>query len=115
MSVMPASLLKGEQDGCKNAHQLKFEALNLFMRLWKQYTQRVRSLVLQYYKITTCFYFGTFAQMRLLSAKDLQLNEGDKVNKICFVPSAEMLRACKLEHEQVLPANLGQPRYNIML
>ena len=90
LSIMPANILREHQPAeRKKINKLKQEAFHLFMRFWKYYTQRLRSQVSVYGKISNCHFFGTFAKT---SHNNLMSENDGSELKIGFIPSAELLK-----------------------
>ena len=73
----------------------KFEALQLFLKLWKSLVHRLRSIVISQNKIAVCEYLGTFAPINLLKFSDAANNISIVENKFttCYVPSRMLVGA----------------------
>ena len=85
---MPASIVKIQQERSKSM-TFKFEALQLFVKLWKGLAHRLRSIVLGQNRIAVCEFLGTFAPINLLKFSDVANNISIVENKFktCYVPS----------------------------
>ena len=71
ISLMPVSMLKKHQDFQRKASSFKFEAVQVFNRLWLSYVRRLRSIVFAQNKVAVCQFFGTFAPNNLLIFEEL--------------------------------------------
>ena len=73
---------------------IKFEALQVFIKLWKALAHRLRSVVLSQQKIAICQFLGTFAPIGLLRFDESVAKSScitrDMENKFetCYSPSS---------------------------
>ena len=107
VDLMPPDIVRAYNEKQKTT-TLKFEALQVFIRLWKSYVSRLRSLVSFQNKIAVCQFFGTFAPIGLLIFEADQTDSTqNQPTKVGFVASSELTKQGKLTFEENLPINIS--------
>lgn len=75
---MPLRIIKSQQERQKSI-TFKFEALQVFVKLWKALAQRIRTIVLNDQKAAVCHFFGTFCPISLLGLDEKAILKGPSV------------------------------------
>jgi len=94
----------------------KFEAMQVFMRLWQAYIQRLRSIVKTQNKIAVCQFFGVFAPAGLLNSESREAGTNTQNSmKMSYSPSFELTKQKRLTFQEKLPTSMSIATYQGIL